>query len=61
MILFVRSHRLPTHQQTAYAPADGEGRNGAYLAAQGYQVTSTDIADLAVARHRRSQPSIGWR
>lgn len=36
--------------QTAYAPADGEGRNGVFLARQGYQVTSTDIADLAVAK-----------
>lgn len=39
--------------QTAYAPADGEGRNGVFLAAQGYQVTSTDIADVAVAKARR--------
>ena len=39
--------------QTAYAPADGEGRNGVFLAMQGYQVTSTDIADLAVAKARK--------
>ena len=36
-------------QETAYAPADGEGRNGVFLARMGYQVTSSDIADLAVA------------
>lgn len=36
--------------QTAYAPADGEGRNGAYLASIGYQVTSIDVSDLAVAK-----------
>ena len=48
---FIRAVTPPARpQQTAYAPADGEGRNGVYLAAQGYQVTSTDIADLAVAK-----------
>ena len=35
--------------QTAYAPADGEGRNGVYLASIGYQVTSIDVSALAVA------------
>ena len=39
-------------QETAYAPADGEGRNGVFLARMGYQVTSSDIADLAVAKAR---------
>ena len=34
--------------QKAYAPADGEGRNGVYLAELGYDVTSTDVANLAV-------------
>ena len=34
--------------QRAYAPADGEGRNGVYLASIGYDVTSIDVANLAV-------------
>ncbi|MCE2518091.1 MAG: class I SAM-dependent methyltransferase [Alphaproteobacteria bacterium] len=33
---------------TAYAPADGEGRNGVFLARMGYQVTTVDVANLAV-------------
>ena len=36
--------------QTAYAPADGEGRNGTYLASIGYQVSSTDVSELAVTK-----------
>lgn len=36
--------------QTAYAPADGEGRNGVYLASIGYQVSSIDVSELAVAK-----------
>ena len=39
--------------QTAYAPADGEGRNGVYLAQIGYQVTSVDIAANAVDKARQ--------
>lgn len=39
--------------QTAYAPADGEGRNGVYLAKLGYRVTSVDIADKAVEKAKR--------
>ena len=38
--------------QTAYAPADGEGRNGVYLAQIGYDVTSVDIAEKAVEKAR---------
>ena len=42
----------PTAQagQKAYAPADGEGRNGVYLAQLGYEVTSNDASALAVAK-----------
>jgi len=36
--------------QTAYAPADGEGRNGVYLASIGYEVSSADVSELAVAK-----------
>jgi len=45
--------------QTAYAPADGEGRNGVYLAEIGYQVTTTDIADKAVAKAKALAQSRG--
>ena len=37
-----------TASQKAYAPADGEGRNGVYLASLGYDVTTTDVANLAI-------------
>lgn len=37
-----------TAAQKAYAPADGEGRNGVYLASLGYDVTTTDVANLAI-------------
>ncbi len=45
--------------QTAYAPADGEGRNGVYLAEIGYQVTTTDIADKAVDKAKKLAQSRG--
>lgn len=32
----------------AFAPADGEGRNGAYLASLGYAVDTIDVSHLAV-------------
>jgi len=34
----------------AFAPADGEGRNGVHLARLGYEVTSVDVSDLAVEK-----------
>ena len=43
---------LASAHEVAYAPADGEGRNGVFLAHMGYQVTSSDIAELAVAKAR---------
>lgn len=36
--------------QTAFAPADGEGRNGVFLASLGYRVTTLDVSDLAVGK-----------
>ncbi|WP_421855447.1 SAM-dependent methyltransferase [Oricola sp.] len=39
--------------QTAFAPADGEGRNGVFLAALGYAVTTVDISEPAVEKARR--------
>lgn len=46
---FIRAVTPPAHQNaTAFAPADGEGRNGVFLAKQGYHVTSVDVSNLAV-------------
>lgn len=39
--------------ETALAIADGEGRNGVYLARQGLQVTSFDISPVGVAKAKR--------
>ena len=38
--------------QTALCVADGEGRNGVYLASRGMQVTSFDLSPTAVSRAR---------
>ena len=47
---FIRAVTPPPSTQTAkaFAPADGEGRNGVYLAKLGYDVTSVDVSNLAV-------------
>ena len=47
---FIRAVTPPpsTHNDKAFAPADGEGRNGVYLAKLGYDVTSVDVSNLAV-------------
>lgn len=39
-----------TPGMTALVPADGEGRNGVYLASLGYQVTTLDISTKAVEK-----------
>jgi len=39
--------------ETALAIADGEGRNGVYLARQGLQVTSFDISPIGIAKAKR--------
>lgn len=39
--------------QTALAIADGEGRNGVFLAKQGLKVLSVDFSPVAVAKARR--------
>ena len=36
----------------AFAPADGEGRNGVFLAQLGYQVTSVDVSEFAIEKAR---------
>ncbi|MGC6484913.1 MAG: class I SAM-dependent methyltransferase [Candidatus Puniceispirillales bacterium] len=38
----------PSPGMKAFAPADGEGRNGVFLARMGYAVTSVDVSALAV-------------
>jgi SAM-dependent methyltransferase len=39
--------------ESALAIADGEGRNGVYLARQGLRVTSFDISPVGIAKARR--------
>lgn len=46
-----QTHRLGPGQ-SALAVADGEGRNGVWLARQGLRVLSTDISPRAVAKAR---------
>ena len=45
------SHLLPAHGRVLCL-ADGEGRNGAWLAAQGFDVTSVDIAEAGLVKAR---------
>jgi SAM-dependent methyltransferase len=45
--------------QRALALADGEGRNGVFLAGQGLQVTSVDFSPVALAKARRLAQSRG--
>ncbi len=40
----------PSPGMKAFAPADGEGRNGVYLARMGYAVTSIDVSSFAVRK-----------
>lgn len=48
---FIRAVVPPArHGESAYAPADGEGRNGVWLARLGYGVTTSDIAPLGVRK-----------
>lgn len=46
-----QSHRL-RKGQTALAIADGEGRNGVFLAEQGLDVLSVDFSPVAIAKAR---------
>ena len=43
----------------ALAVADGEGRNGVWLARQGFKVQAFDVADVAVAKARRLAAEAG--
>jgi len=49
---FLASQRLPT-QGTALAVADGEGRNGAWLAEQGLDVLAVDASEVGLAKGQR--------
>lgn len=51
-ILTRHSHHFKAGE-TALAIADGEGRNGVYLARQGLQVTSFDISPIGIAKAER--------
>ncbi|MDA3913789.1 class I SAM-dependent methyltransferase [Oleiagrimonas sp.] len=52
--VFLTRHkeRLPTHG-TALAVADGEGRNGVWLAEQGLDVLAVDGSEVALAKSRK--------
>lgn len=51
---FVRRHapRLPPAARVL-VPADGEGRNGVYLASLGHTVVTTEVSEAAIAKSRR--------
>lgn len=48
-----RQAELLTAGQTALAVADGEGRNGVWLAEQGLDVTSMDFSEAALEKARK--------
>lgn len=52
--------RLPQHG-AALAVADGEGRNGVWLAEQGLDVLAVDASDVALAKSRRLAAERGVR
>lgn len=56
--LVMNQHRLPT-SGSALAIADGEGRNGVFLAELGLQVTSVDLSDVGLAKAARLAASRG--
>jgi SAM-dependent methyltransferase len=58
--LHAQAHRL-TRGLSALAVADGEGRNGVWLAEQGLDVTSIDFSPRALAKARALAESRGVR
>ena len=58
--LMAQCVRLPQHG-TALAVADGEGRNGVWLAEQGLDVLAVDASDVALAKSRRLAAERGVR
>jgi SAM-dependent methyltransferase len=53
-----QAHRLKPGM-TALAIADGEGRNGVWLARQGLKVTSVDLSPVGIAKARRLAARFG--
>lgn len=49
----------PAPGMKAFAPADGEGRNGVFLARMGYAVTSVDVSALAVDKAQKLAEQYG--
>lgn len=54
-------HHLLRRGQTALAVADGEGRNGVWLAEQGLDVLAVDFSEKAIAKARRLAAERGVR
>lgn len=52
LFLAAQAHRLKPGQK-ALAIADGEGRNGVWLARQGLEVTSVDLTENGIAKAKR--------
>lgn len=48
-----------TPPETALCLADGDGRNGAWLAAQGVSVTAVDLSGVATAQARTHDTALG--
>ena len=58
MFLAAQIHRLKPGQK-ALSIADGEGRNGVFLARQGLEVTTVDLTPNGVAKAKRLAESFG--
>lgn len=54
-----RAARVLRSGDRVLCPADGEGRNSAWLAGQGMQVTAFDVAPAALEKARRLDASLG--
>lgn len=58
LFLTKQAHLLPTGSNIL-SVADGEGRNGVWLATQGHHVTAVDIAETGLAKARRLAEEYG--
>jgi SAM-dependent methyltransferase len=56
--LRAQAHRLNPRSKVL-VPADGYGRNGLWLARQGFQVTTVDLSPVGVERARKSAQASG--
>jgi cyclopropane fatty-acyl-phospholipid synthase-like methyltransferase len=52
LFLAAQAHRVKPGQK-ALSIADGEGRNGVWLARQGLEVTSVDLTEIGIAKAKR--------